>query len=127
MEIASFHMSLFTKKNRSKFCRGSGCSKKISENRGNSFPGCSNRCFGVCLDCFLDLNYMIEYLELLAQGRGKQLMTERKSQTCCKNANIDCLGHINEKEVLPRCVKQKNKCVRFHSNPFCVFFSNVNE
>ena len=77
-----------------------------------------------CLKYLLDLNYIIDYLEFLTLRRRKQVKTQAKIQPFCKFANIDCIGYINGKEVLPMCLKQKNKFFYIHNIQFCVIFKS---
>ena len=83
-----------------------------------------NGCFLKCNNCIFVKDFSIDYFELIKPyKRRPNVMTQGRIPEFCKRCKID-IGMYDDKskKILPRTVKQRNKCVYIHENHYCVIW-----
>ena len=105
---------------RSNYGKGTNHLFDIDEYFGtNCYIPTGNNCFVKCINYLTGKDYTSEYLEFINESdRRKNVMTLARIQPFVKKYEID-LGYFNGKEVWPRTVKERKRCLYLHNNQFC--------
>ena len=115
----------FKRVKRSDHGRGANEFNNIEEYEGKNFyiPS-GNGCFLKCINYNFDKDFGIEYFEFIkSYKRRPNVMSRCRIPEFCKRYKIDIgIYNVNIKRILPWTVKQKNICVHFHRNHYCVIW-----
>ena len=108
---------------RSNYGKGSNHLKDIEEYHGtNCFIPTGNNCFLKCINYLTDKDYKKEYFEFIQnEDRRRNVMTSARIQPFVTKYGID-IGIFNGKEITPRTIKERRKCLYLYKNQFCVIW-----
>ena len=115
----------FKRVNRSEHGRGANEFNNILEYEGdNCYIPSGNGCFLKCINFIFNKDFSIEYFEFIkSYKRRTNVMTRCRIPEFCERYKIDIgLYDLNSGRILPRTVKQRNKCVYIHKNHYCVIW-----
>ena len=110
---------------RSNYGRASNHLYNIQEYFGtNCYILTGNNCFVKCINYLTGNDYTQQYLDFISEGdRRKNVMTLARIQPFVKKNGIE-IEYFNGKEVLPRSVKERKKCLYLHNNHFCCIWGD---
>ena len=111
--------------NRSEHGRGANEFNNILEYEGdNCYIPSGNGCFLKCINFIFNKDFSIEYFEFIkSYKRRPNVMTRCRIPEFCERYKIDIgIYDLNSGRILPRTVKQRNKCVYIHKNHYCVIW-----
>ena len=115
----------FTRVTRSDHGKGAIEFDNIPEYEGeNCYILSGNECFLKCIKYFFNKDFSTEYFEFIqSYNRTPNVMARCRIQEFCERYKID-IGIYDDKSkrILPRTVKQRNKCVHIHKNHYCVIW-----
>ena len=120
-----FDMPEFKPVKRSNYGEGSNYLTDIEEYRGvKCFIPTGNNCFLKCINYLTGKDYKKEYFEFIAnEDRRRNVMTTARIQPFVTKYEID-IGIFNGKQILPKTVKERRKCLYLYKNHFCVIWGN---
>ena len=119
-DVFQLNQTEFKPIKRSNYGKGSNHLFDIEEYVGtNCYIPTGKNCFVKCINYITEKDYTQQYLEFISEGgRRKNVMTLARIQPFCKKYEND-LGYFNGKEVWPRTVKERKRCLYLHNNHFC--------
>ena len=110
--------------NRSEHGRGANEFKNNLDYEGvNCYLPSGNGCFLQFINCIFKKDFSKEYFEFIqSYKRRTDVMTRCRIPQLCEINNIDIgvFCDLKGKRILPRSVKQRDICVHFHKNHYCV-------
>ena len=110
---------------RSDHGRGANEFNNILEYEGvNCYIPSGNGCFLKCINYIFNKDFSTEYFEFIqSYKRRTNVMTRSRIPEFCNRYKIDIgIYDLNSGRILPRTVKQRNKCVYIHKNHYCVIW-----
>ena len=114
----------FKRVNRSEHGKGANEFNNILEYEGdNCYIPSGNGCFLKCINFIFNKDFSLEYFEFIkSYKRRPNVMSRCRIPEFCERYKIDIgIYDLNSGRILPRTVKQRNKCVYIHKNHYCVF------
>ena len=111
--------------NRSDHGRGANEFNNILEYEGvNCYIPSGNGCFLKCINYIFDKDFSMEYFEFIkSYKRRPNVMSRCRIPEFCGRYKIDIgIYDLNSGRILPRTVKQRDKCVYIHKNHYCVIW-----
>ena len=121
------YFKTFRKVNRSDYGRGANEFNNVLECQGdNCYIPSGNGCFLKCINYIFDKDFSIEYFEFIkSYKRRPNVMSRCRIPEFCERYKIDIgIYDLNSKRILPRTVKQRDKCVYIQKNHYCVIWKN---
>ena len=119
------HFRNFTRVTRSEHGRGANEFNNILEYEGrNCFIPSGNGCFLKCINYIFEKDFSRECFEFIqSYKRRTNVMTRCRIPEFCTRHKIN-IGIYDPKikKIVPRNVKQRNKCVHIHKNHYCVIW-----
>ena len=115
----------YKKVNRSDHGRGANEFNDIQEyERENCYIPNGNGCFLKCINYIFDKDFNIEYFESIKPYKRKpNVMSRCRIPEFCKRYKIDIgIYDLKKQRILPRTVKQRDKCAYIHENHSCVIW-----
>ena len=111
--------------NRSEHGRGTNEFNKFSDYKGdNCYTPIGYGCFLKCNTYILKKDFSMEYFEFTQSHRRRTIvMTRGRIPEFCEGYKRDNgIFDLKSKRILPRSVKQKDKCLYIHKNQHCVIW-----
>ena len=115
----------FKRVNRSEHGRGANEFNNILEYEGdNCYIPSGNGCFLKCINFIFNKDFSIEYFKFIkSYKRRPNVITRCRIPEFCERYKIDIgIYDLNSGRILPRTVKQRNKCVYILKNHYCVIW-----
>ena len=73
-----------------------------------------------CINSLTGLDFIESYFELIRnKKRRSNVMTQARTEPCCKAMNVN-IGYYKGKDFYPRMVAEKNKCLYFYNDHYCL-------
>ena len=110
---------------RSEHGRGANEFFNILEYEGkNCYIPSGNECFLKCINYIFKRDFSREYFEFIkSYKRRTNVMTRCRIPELCERYKIDIgIYDLNKQRILPRTVRQRDKCVYIHKNHYCVIW-----
>ena len=110
---------------RSDHGRGANEFNNIQEYEGNNcYIPSGNGCFLKCINYIFDRDFSMEYFEFIkSYKRRPNVMSRCRIPESCNRYKKDIgIYDLNKQRILPRTVKQRDKCVHIHKNHYCVIW-----